>query len=382
MGLITWSDDKYEVQYAGETIVLLPKEYALLHFLFTGKNRTFSRENLLDRVWALEEPTDRTVDDHIYRLRKKLQKWSHLFTIDTVRGIGYRLTWKQQPQQALQPDVLNRGFSESIQKMLTTYHGMGMGAAMQTLSANQEVLGFRMDPFYAMYLRFITGDFAWFVEDKTAPMGDKLFYLFHLYHMTEPDSRKTLDVYQRVLREQAAMPATFQDELQVNAIALYARAGEWELARQQVSKARIIVEGLNSQGFTLFLQAEETILAILSDQLEEAEEIIRRSKEILLTVPMQRELGSFTLMQGICMYRREQYAKARRLIDEGIEVIRATQFVPHLIYAINNILLFFQIFDCDPEWENKYQKIWDALSEEYQFDYLKKSILCILPSSI
>ncbi|WP_289142784.1 winged helix-turn-helix domain-containing protein [uncultured Brevibacillus sp.] len=382
MGLITWSDDKYEVQYAGETIVLLPKEYALLHFLFTGKNRTFSRENLLDRVWALEEPTDRTVDDHIYRLRKKLQKWSHLFTIDTVRGIGYRLTWKLPPQQALQPDVLNRGFSESIQKMLTTYHGMGMGAAMQTLSANQEVLGFRMDPFYAMYMRFITGDFAWFVEDKTAPMGDKLFYLFHLYHMTEPDSRKTLDVYQRVLRDQAAMPATFQDELQVNAIALYARAGEWELARQQVSKARKIVESLNSQGFILFLQAEETILAILSDQIEEAEEIIRRSKEILLTVPMQRELGSFTLMQGICMYRREQYAKARRLIDEGIEVIRATQFVPHLIYAINNILLFFQIFDCDQEWEHKYQKIWDALSEEYQFDYMKKSILCILPSSI
>ncbi|MFE1629370.1 winged helix-turn-helix domain-containing protein [Brevibacillus reuszeri] len=381
MGLITWSDDKYEVQYAGETIVLLPKEYALLHFLFTGKNRTFSRENLLDRVWALEEPTDRTVDDHIYRLRKKLQKWSHLFTIDTVRGIGYRLTWKQQPQQALQPDVLNRGFSESIQKMLTTYHGMGMGAAMQTLSANQEVLGFRMDPFYAMYMRFITGDFAWFVEDKTAPMGDKLFYLFHLYHMTEKDSSKTIDVFKRVAKhhDYDQIPASFQDELQINAIALYAQAGEWELARQQITKAKQIIDGLNSDSFTLFLQAEQTVLAILSDQVEEAEELIRRSTEILQTIPMQRELGSFTVMQGICLYRRNEFAKARRLLDEGIEVIRATQFVPHLIYAVHNILLFFQHFDCDPEWENKYQKLWAGFSEEYQFDDLKKAILSLLP---
>ncbi|WP_312114822.1 winged helix-turn-helix domain-containing protein [Brevibacillus reuszeri] len=382
MGLITWSDDKYEVQYAGETLVLLPKEYALLHFLYTWKNRTFSRENLLDRVWALEEPTDRTVDDHIYRLRKKLQKWSHLLTIDTVRGVGYRLTWKQQPQQALQPDVLGRGFSESIQKMLTTYHGMGMGAAMQTLSANQEVLGFQMDPFYAMYMRFITGNFAWFVEDKTAPMGDKLFYLFHLYHMTEMDSRKTIDVFNVVVKHQDQIPASFQDELQINAIALYAQAGEWELARQQITKAKQIVDKLHSESFTLFLQAEQTVLAILSDQVEEAEELIRRSSEILQTIPMQRELGSFTVMQGICLYRRNEFAKARRLLDEGIEVIRATHFVPHLIYAVHNILLFFQFFDCDQEWKNKYQKMWDAFSEEYQYDYLKRSILSILPSSI
>ncbi|MGG1662465.1 winged helix-turn-helix domain-containing protein [Brevibacillus sp. NRS-1366] len=180
MGLITWSDETYEVQYAGETITLLPKEYALFQYLYTWKNRTFSRENLLDRVWPLEDPTDRTIDDHIYRLRKKLAKWSHLLTIDTVRKVGYRLTWKvHQPPK---PSTLNRDFSESIHKMLSTYHGMGMGAAMQTLSKHQEVLGFQMDPFYAIYLRFISGDFAWFIEDKTAPMPEKLFYLPSVLH--------------------------------------------------------------------------------------------------------------------------------------------------------------------------------------------------------
>lgn len=380
MGLITWSDDTYEVQYAGETITLLPKEYALFQFLYTWKNRTFSRENLLDRVWPLENPTDRTIDDHIYRLRRKLARWSHLLTIDTVRGVGYRLTWKQY--QPPKPDVLNRDFSESIHKMLSTYHGMGMGAAMQTLSANQEVLGFQIDPFYAMYLRFISGDFAWFVQDKTAPMSDKLFYLFHLYHMTEIDARKTLLVFEWTVKNQANMPATFQDELQINAIGLYAQAGEWERARQQIQLARQIVAKIDSQGFTLFLQAEEVILALFSGQVEEAEAIIRHSADILQLVPMQRELGSFTLMQGICLYQRQERAQARRKVDEGIEVIRATQFVPHLIYAVNNLLYFLQTFGCDEEWERKYRKIWAALSEEYQFDYLKKSILALVSPSI
>lgn len=378
MGLITWSDDTYQIHYAGETIILLPKEFALFQFLYTWKNRAFSRSDLLDRVWPLEEPTDRTVDDHIYRLRKKLQKWSHLLTIDTVRGVGYRLTLKEQ--QSPSPSALNSDFSANIQKMLTTYHGMGMGAALQTLYANQQVLGFQMDSFYATYLRFVVGDFRWFVEDKTS-MSDKLFYLFHLYHMTEIDSQKTLEILQWALKNAKSMPKNYQDEMQITAISVYAQAKEWERAKKQLLPAREVVARVNSPGFQLFFQAEETLLYLLMGEVEEAEKVIQRSEEILQELPMQRELGSFTITRGLCLYHRQELAKARRLVDEGLEVLRSTKFVPHLIYGIQMILLFLKDFGYDPEWEHKYQKMWAKLSEEYQFDYLQQKILAIISSN-
>ncbi|NQF16742.1 winged helix-turn-helix transcriptional regulator [Brevibacillus sp. HB1.3] len=379
MGLITWSDDTYQIHYAGETIVLLPKEYALFQYLYTWKNRAFSRSDLLDRVWPLEEPTDRTVDDHIYRLRKKLQKWSHLLTIDTVRGVGYRLTLKEQPSPS--PSVLTSDFSENIQRMLTTYHGMGMGAALQTLYANQQVLGFQMDSFYATYLRFVGGDFGWFVEDKT-PLSDKLFYLFHLYYMTEIDSQKTLEILQWAQKNAKSMPKNYQDEMQITAICVYAQAKEWERAKKQLLPAREVVERVNSPGFQLFFQAEEALLYLLMGEVEEAEKVIQRSEEILQELPMQRELGSFTITRGLCLYHRQELAKARRLVDEGLEVLRSTKFVPHLIYGAKMILLFLKDFGYDREWERKYQKIWTELSEEYQFDYLQKKIRAILSSTI
>ncbi|MGG1662464.1 hypothetical protein [Brevibacillus sp. NRS-1366] len=200
--------------------------------------------------------------------------------------------------------------------------------------------------------------------------------------MTETDTRKTIQVFEWTVKNQALMPPSFQDELQINAIGLYAQAGEWERARQQIIKARQLVAKMDSASFTLFLQAEETILALFSGQIEEAEEIIRRSAEVLQLIPMQRELGSFTVMRGICLYQRQERAKARRIVDEGVEVIRATKFIPHLIYAVNNILLFLGTFGCDEEWERKYQKIWAALSEEYRFEYLKKSILSLISRPI
>lgn len=380
MGMISWSDDTFQVHHADETITLLPKEYALFHYLHTWKNRTFSREDLLDRVWALEEPTDRTVDDHIYRLRRKLAKWSHLFTLDTVRGVGYRLTWKQH--QSPEPTALNRDFTETIRKMLATYHGMGMGAAMQTLSTHKEVLGFQLDPYYDVYLRFISGDFAWFVENTSFPLPEKLFYLFHIYYMAETDVQQTLSLIKRVQKYQELMPASYKDELEIATVGLYTQAGELEKAKEQLAKAKPIVERLGSDSFTLFLYAEETLLSLLTDRLDVAEEIIGQAKEVLERVPMQRELGSFTISQGFCLYRRNQRNKARKTVDEGLEIIRSTKFIPHQIYAVRIVLFFLKTYGCDEEWERKYKKWWTELSREYQLDLLKQSISTLLSRSI
>ena len=82
----------YEVHAHGKPVRLTLKEFELLRFLVQNPNRVLSRDQLLDRVWGGEVYVDpRTVDVHIRRLRKAVEKndrkpeW-----ILTVRGVGYK----------------------------------------------------------------------------------------------------------------------------------------------------------------------------------------------------------------------------------------------------------------------------------------------------
>ena len=74
-------------------VKLGPTEFRLLHFLMTHPERVHTRAQLLDRVWGdhvfIEE---RTVDVHIKRLRESLAAVAMAGIVETVRGVGYRLT--------------------------------------------------------------------------------------------------------------------------------------------------------------------------------------------------------------------------------------------------------------------------------------------------
>ena len=74
---------------SGEEVDLKRKENALFFYLVTHRNRVFSREELLDKVWGYEYFGDtRTVDVHIRRIRAKLEMPGDTL-IETVFGIGY-----------------------------------------------------------------------------------------------------------------------------------------------------------------------------------------------------------------------------------------------------------------------------------------------------
>lgn len=75
---------------AGREIHLGPTEFRLLEFLMHKPGRVFSREQLLDGVWGRDVFVDeRTVDVHIGRLRKAINKSRMKDPIRTVRGTGY-----------------------------------------------------------------------------------------------------------------------------------------------------------------------------------------------------------------------------------------------------------------------------------------------------
>ena len=74
----------------GEEILLKPKEYDVLYLFASNKNRVFSRDEILDRVWDMDyEGGLRTVDVHIQRVRKKISTSKDI--IETIYGIGYKL---------------------------------------------------------------------------------------------------------------------------------------------------------------------------------------------------------------------------------------------------------------------------------------------------
>ena len=80
----------YTVQVGGRTVELTYKEYELLRFLATNRDRVYSRETLLNKVWGYDfYGGARTVDVHVRRLRSKIEDRHHTF-IETVRNVGYR----------------------------------------------------------------------------------------------------------------------------------------------------------------------------------------------------------------------------------------------------------------------------------------------------
>jgi two-component system phosphate regulon response regulator PhoB len=84
--------EKKRVSRAGRPVDLGPTEYRLLEFLMERPGRVFTREQLLDGVWGSDIYIDeRTVDVHVGRLRKALNRGHDLDPIRTVRGSGYAL---------------------------------------------------------------------------------------------------------------------------------------------------------------------------------------------------------------------------------------------------------------------------------------------------
>ncbi len=91
MGRLRLDAATHRVTLDEHQLKLGPTEYKLLHYLMKHPERVHSRAQLLDKIWGdhvyIEE---RTVDVHVKRLREALGEAGVM--VETVRGVGYRLT--------------------------------------------------------------------------------------------------------------------------------------------------------------------------------------------------------------------------------------------------------------------------------------------------
>lgn len=82
---------KHEVLKAGRPVELTRKELALLRLLASHEGEVLTRDELLDQVWGVEScPTSRTVDNHVAKLRAKLEEAGEPRHLITVHGSGYK----------------------------------------------------------------------------------------------------------------------------------------------------------------------------------------------------------------------------------------------------------------------------------------------------
>jgi DNA-binding response OmpR family regulator len=91
-GAISADFTKMEVTREGQPVSLTAQEFKTLKFMVQNAERVISRDELLNEVWGYQNyPSTRTVDNHILKLRQKLEKDpANPVHFRTVHGMGYK----------------------------------------------------------------------------------------------------------------------------------------------------------------------------------------------------------------------------------------------------------------------------------------------------
>lgn len=90
LGQLHLYPETYEVKCCGEPISLTPSEFKLLIALSKSQGRVLTRDSLISQIQGEGvSVVGRTVDTHVFGLRKKLADCADV--IETVRGVGYRV---------------------------------------------------------------------------------------------------------------------------------------------------------------------------------------------------------------------------------------------------------------------------------------------------
>jgi two-component system response regulator RegX3 len=83
---------RHEVSVDGRPVLLTPSEYRLLALLLGQPRRVFTRREIMQHLWQSAYVADeRTCDQHVSNLRRKLGEGPSGSRIATVRGVGYRI---------------------------------------------------------------------------------------------------------------------------------------------------------------------------------------------------------------------------------------------------------------------------------------------------
>jgi len=342
----------------GGEVALLPKEFSLLETLYRHLGRTLSREQLLDAVWPMEAPIDRTVDDHVYRLRKKLAPWKDLYEIRTVRGAGYRMeAVGAAGETAPNPLLDDPEHAERMMRILDANLLYGRGDALLALLSQHELLGFEPAPYMKSYAAFVEGRYRE-LTGGDAPFGERAFYLLHLYHMMKPGASRPF--VEAALRRRLLAPVFHEELERHNQIFMLRDWGELEASEALFREAWAEAEGGGDASNLLPYLANVRLETLIeTGDLGAAEEQIAWMERKFLPFPYLREEGLFLILRGIARYNRKA-RDADADFENGLASLRRSRFVPHWLNGVHTLLKYAE----RSGWGNvarRYRPEWERL---------------------
>ncbi|MBP1307818.1 DNA-binding winged helix-turn-helix (wHTH) protein [Paenibacillus sp. 1182] len=354
--------DGYSVICSAGRVMLLAKEFALLRFLYDNRNQVFTREQLLDRVWPLEYPVERTVDDHIYRLRKKLKSWEGL-RIHTVRGYGYSLTLTDvQPQN--HPSLHDQEVQDAVHGLFRKYQLLGQGNSIVALAAQQEQMGFELSVFYQMYTRFVQADVSWFLEREDFTRADRLYWMLLLYMCTAGVTDEGLALCECALSSRLLSSEQERELRILNILEAYVENGQPERAQEGLPLTMMVIERDNLDKFVMPVALMEMYMHLVANYMEKAAELSDRLEGMLSEAPYLRELGRYRMMRGLMLLRTGDVDNAERLMDEGLDTLDMAKQELLKIKAVSQIRSFLKLCGSYPALEEKYTAQYDQLDRD------------------
>lgn len=94
IGELTLNLETYEVLLNHEKLHLTPSEFKLLTAMIHNRGKVLTRDQLIDQIQGEGvSVVGRTIDTHVFGLRKKLETWAD--NIETIRGVGYRVKMEE-----------------------------------------------------------------------------------------------------------------------------------------------------------------------------------------------------------------------------------------------------------------------------------------------
>lgn len=374
-------ESEYKVTGDGITIELFPKEFTLFQFLYKNRGRTFSREQLLDKVWPLEYPVERTVDDHIYRLRKKLGKLQDL-DIKTVRGFGYSLTIQEPSAAMANPTTYDLEMQKTMREVFKKYHLYGQGRSMLILARQQDVLGYAMDPFYSIYIHFVQGDLDWLLNTTEVGIEER-FYSLLICYVLLGDPKKKLEFCELVLEKKILLPPQHREMEILNILDLYTLAGQPEKALERL---KLTYEVIKEPGYESFIPITATSEMLVHLWMGTEDHVIERMatdiEALLLEKPYLREIGSYKVARGLWFLRLKSWREAEQLLDEALQVLEMSGFVPMRIYGLYRIVHFCNEFPPKLALYRKYVELFEREKEERGFHRLEQSLDTVLTNFV
>jgi DNA-binding response OmpR family regulator len=120
----------HEIRAGGHAVSVTPQQFAILRALLEAKGATLHRSQLLARIAAVDDepPSERAVDLHVSRLRRRLGEGDRRRYIEAVYGIGYRLA-AAGPRQPVSPEIASEVLDAMSQAVLVVDGDLRIRAA-------------------------------------------------------------------------------------------------------------------------------------------------------------------------------------------------------------------------------------------------------------